>query len=247
MGSLIRFVRLMRLKSSCRGVRFLEKRVQCVEPALYDSLKRRSVKLDRSHPLVRRAFRERPDLRDVLEEVPASIVPRGEIKRLTGQDICGLHYWMFNPDRGAEPVGIFVEDGDYAYRTLIHEACHAKIAKEYPEIFPFFSFETNETLAELCVHGKIPFGKKGVNTKIENEISELTMKEGIREAFKEAIWKLGREKCDVADVKAKEGLNRAIDNVLNKALEIDALDFADREELKDVAERARKLCIETKM
>jgi len=225
----------------------LEKNAQCVEPALYDSLKRKSVRLDRSHPLVRRAFRERPDLRDVLEEVPASIVPRGEIKRLTGQDICGLHYWMFNPDRGAEPVRIFVEDGDYAYRTLIHEACHAKIAKEYPEIFPFFSFETNEALAELCVHGKIPFGKKGVNPQIESEISKLTMREGIREAFKEAIWELGREKCDVADREAKEGLDRAIDSVLNKALEIEELDFADREEIKETADKAKKTCIETKI
>ena len=225
----------------------MKKRVQCVESALYDSLKRRSVRLDGSHPLVRRAFRERPDLRDVLEEVPASIVPRGEIKRLTGQDICGLHYWMFNPDRGAEPVRIFVEDGDYAYRTLIHEACHAKIAKEYPEIFPFFSFETNETLAELCVHGKLPFRKKGVNPKMEDEISELTMREGIREAFKEAIWELGREKCDVADRESKKGLNRAIDTVLDKALEIDVLDFADREELKEEAEKAKNLCMESKM
>mgnify|MGYP005634761841 CR=1 FL=1 len=247
MGSLIRFVRLMRLKSSCRGECFLGKRVQCVESALYDSLKRRSVRLDGSHPLVRRAFRERPDLRDVLEEVPASIVPRGEIKRLTGQDICGLHYWMFNPDRGAEPVRIFVEDGDYAYRTLIHEACHAKIAKEYSEIFPFFSFETNETLAELCVHGKLPFRKKGANPQIESEISELTMKEGIREAFKEALWQIGREKCEVAGKEAKEGLNKAIDVVLKKALEIEELDFADREELKEAANEAKKLCLEEKI
>jgi len=222
-----------------------------VEPFLYYSLVKKSKPLSRDHPLVSRAVRERPDLRDVFESVPVHVVPKGEIKRLTGQNVSGMHYWMFNPDRGAESLRIFVEDGDQAYRTLIHEACHAKIAKEYPEIFPFFSFETSETLAELCVNGKIPLfrnsKKSGVNFKVEDELSELTMREGVREAFKEAIWQLGREKCDIADRESKEGLNRAIDTVLDKALEIDMLDFADREELKEAAEKAKSLCMEIKM
>jgi len=219
---------------------------QCIDlPDLFDSLSRRAKKLDRNHPLIRRAFAERPDLRSVLEKVPVGVVPEGEIRRLTGQDICGLHYWM-HENGNARSVGIFVEDGDGAYRTLIHEACHAKVAEKYPEIFPYLSYETSEVLAELCVHRKGPFGM-GVNPRLEDEISGLTMREGVREAFKDAIWRLGREKCDVADRKAKVGLNRAIDAVLEKAMEMDMLDFADREELREAAEKAKSLCMESKM
>jgi len=217
------------------------------EPDLYYSLIKKSRFLREDDPLVKRAVKERPDLKDVLKNVPIHVVSGDELRRLTGQNISGMHYWTFNFDKGAKSLRIFVEDGEYAYNTLIHEACHAKIAKEYPEIFPFFSFETSETLAELCVNNKIPIVNRRVNFKIEDEFSELTMREGIKEAFKEAMWKLGKEKCEVEGKKAKDKLNQAITTVLDKALEIDFLDFSDREELKEAAEETRKICMKSKI
>ena len=217
----------------------------------FEELRRRGRRLSVDHPLVRRVLEKRPDLRDVFEKVPIIVVDEGEIRRVTGKTASGLHVWAVRDDDKAETLGIIVEEPRNVEscfeRALKHEACHAKVAKQYPELYPYLSSETAERLAELCIEGKLPSYRVGADFQAEEELADLSMKEGLREAFKDAMWRLAREKCDVADRETKDALNKAIDIVLSKALETDVLDYADHEMLKDTAKEAKKLCVKEKM
>jgi len=218
---------------------------------LYERLLKKGRRAGRGDPLVETVKKMRPDLKPILDSVPIYVLPKGEIKRLTGVNLGGVHYWCFNPKEGGRSVhslDIFVEEGEGSISTLTHEACHAAVLRSHPDIFPFLSYETDERLATLCAEGKLLL-EKGirVDAQVEGELGELVLREGVREAFKEAVWRLGQEKCEVADEESKKALNRAIDMVMEKALEIDVLDYADREELKTAAENAKKLCIHEKL
>jgi len=217
----------------------------------YSELKSKGRRLSRDHPLIKSILDERPDLRDVFERVPVWVVPEGEIERVTGKHAVGLYFWRVGNDGRVEPVSIFIEEPkstfDILRRTIKHEACHAKVSEIFPRLYPYFSWETSEKLAELCVEDKLPLSTMKADFQAERELSNLVMREGIREAIKDAVWRLGREKCEVTDEESKRGLNRAIDAVLEKALEIDVLDFADREEIREAANKAKKLCLESKL
>ena len=217
----------------------------------FEELRRRGRRLRRDDPLIRRILGKRPDLKDVFEKIPIRVVKEGEIGQVIGRTTSGLAIWAVREDGRAEPVEIIVEEpksvSSCFERALVHEACHAKIVSKYPELYPYFSSETAERLAELCVDKKLPFSKVGADYQIEEEVADLAIKEGLREAFRDAMWRLAREKCDVADAETKEALNKAINIVLNKALEIEALDYADHEMLKDTAEKARNMCMEEKI